>query len=88
MHHVAFRKILGFADARSKGHKVEAILGKQGGVPLRVPDPDVHRDHAPTVGHDSGDRFQVAALLVWNGDKEPWGRSLPDKNFAAELEVH
>lgn len=70
-HCVTLLKILGFSDTRFNGYKVTSVLGKQGSRPLGLADPNVYRDHTPTIGHEPGDGFQVLALLLRNGNEEP-----------------
>ena len=87
-HAVAFLQIFCFSDARFDWHKIAAIFGEQRCFPLGVPDPDMHRNHPPTVGYDSGNGFQVPALLLRNCHEEPGSGSLPEPDLTLELDVH
>jgi hypothetical protein len=50
---VAFLKMFCFSDTRFDGHNVAAIFGKQRSLPLGFADPNMYRDHASTIGHES-----------------------------------
>ena len=86
-HLVAFRQLFCFSDAVFYGHNVEAIFGKQGGLPLGFADPNRYRDHSPAISHQPGYGFQVAARLLRNGNEVKRGRAFPKPNLAVELDV-
>lgn len=52
-HFVAFLKIFCFSDARFDGHDVAAIFREQGSLPLGFADPNMDRNHSPTISHRS-----------------------------------
>lgn len=87
-HGVAFVKILGFADAGFDGHDVVFLFGEQGGLIEGFADPHLHRQHAPTIGHEVGYNFQVAALLQGDGHEEPGRGATPEPDYALELDIH
>src|SRR5512133_1090152 len=87
-HVVAFLKVFCFSDTRFDGYKIETSFGKQGSLPLGFADANMHRDHSPAIGHQSRDRFQVAAVLRRNSNEEPGGGSLPEQNGTGKFNVH
>jgi hypothetical protein len=74
--------------AQSICHHPEDFLGKQRSSELGFANPNIGRNHSPTVRHERADRFQVTTLLRRNGNEVVRSRATPVPNFAAEFEVH
>ena len=87
-HLVPFFDVFRLADARLDGYKITPVFWEKGCGELGFPDPHMDRNHPPAVGNQIGDILDHAAVLRWNSDKEPRGRSAPEDDLAAEFDVH